>query len=118
MNHKELTLIFCAALLSGCATNMTMTGKAYPAVPPSNVKILFKDRPKCNYEELGFISTPPMWNQNTAIEAARVKAAEVGADYFVVEYVQVNNFNDARVSGMAFKCGTVDREKVDVNIGK
>lgn len=118
MNKKIFTMALCAALLSGCATNMTMTGKAYPSVSPSNVKILFKDRPKCNYEELGFISTPPMWNQNTAIEAARVKAAEAGADYFVVEYVQVNNFNDARVSGMAYKCGPVDREKVDVNTGK
>lgn len=118
MNNKIFAAVLCTAFISGCATNMTMTGKAYPSVSPSNVKILFKDRPKCNYEELGFISTPPMWNQNTAIEAARVKAAEAGADYFVVENVLLNNFNDAKVSGMAYKCGSVDREKVDVNISK
>ena len=67
--------------LSGCATNVTMTEKAHSPVAPSQVKILFKEKPKCNYEELAFISTPQKWNQNIAIEAAREKAAEIGADY-------------------------------------
>lgn len=118
MNKKLFVSIISAALLSGCATNLTMTGKAYPSVQPTHVKILFKDRPKCSYEELGFVSTPPMWNQNTAIQAAREKAAEVGADYFVVETVHLNDFNDAKVSGMAYKCGTVDRDRVEINAGK
>lgn len=103
---------------SGCATNVSMTGKAHPPVTPSQVKILFKEKPKCNYEELGFISTPQKWNQNIAIEAAREKAAEIGADYLVVETVHHNMYNDASVSAMAYKCGAVDREKVDVNPGK
>lgn len=105
-------------LVSGCATNVTMTGKAHPPVSPTQVKILFKEKPKCNYEELGFISTPQKWNQNIAIEAAREKAAEIGADYLVIETVHQNMYNDVSVSAMAYKCGTVDREKVDVTPGK
>lgn len=104
--------------VSGCATNVTLTGKAHAPVTPSQVKILFKEKPKCNYEELGFISTPQKWNQNIAIEAAREKAAEIGADYLVIETVHHNMYNDASVSAMAYKCGAVDREKVDVTPNK
>lgn len=113
--RREIFLVgSCLFYLSGCATSITMTGKAYSPVSPSQVKVLFKDKPKCDYEELGFISTPAKWNQNVAIEAAREKAAGIGADYLVVETVMVNEFNDAKVSAMAYKCGTVDRVGVDV----
>lgn len=115
---RAALLIMSIVSLGGCATNVTMTGKAHSPVAPSQVKILFKEKPKCNYEELGFISTPQKWNQNIAIEAAREKAAEIGADYLVVETVHQNMYNDASVSAMAYKCGTVDREKVDVNPSK
>ncbi len=115
---RNILAFFVIIGLVGCATSVTMTGKAYPPVPPMHVKILFKEKPKCNYEELGYISTPLKWNQNKAIEAAREKAAVIGADYLVVETVQTNIYNDASVSAMAYKCGQVDREKVDINPGK
>lgn len=117
MFRTALLTMFIVSL-GGCATNVTMTGKAHSPVSPSQVKILFKEKPKCNYEELGFISTPQKRNQNVAIEAAREKAAEIGADYLMIETVHQNAFNDASVSAMAYKCGTVDREKVDVNPSK
>ncbi len=115
---RTVLIVVSIVSLVGCATNITMTGKAYSPVTPSQVKILFKDKPNCKYEELGFISTPQKWNQNVAIEAAREKAAEIGADYLVVETVHQNMYNDASVSAMAYKCGSVDREKVDVNPSK
>jgi len=111
---KRLIYIGIGMMLSGCATSMTMTGNAYDAVDPMKVKILFKDKPKCSYEELGFINTPLAWNQNAAVELAREKAATVGADYIVIETVHTNNYNDCSVSAMAYKCGSVDRERVDV----
>ncbi len=113
--NKLLFLIVGAAVLSGCATNATMTGRAYPAVDPLKVKILFKEKPDCEYEELAFIGTPLAWNQNVAIQKARDKAAEIGADYIVIETVNVNMYNDASVSAMAYKCGKVDRDKVKVS---
>ncbi len=91
-----------------------MTGKRYAPVQPLEVKILFKDKPKCNYEELGFISTPLSWDQNIAVEKARKKAAEIGADYLVIEAVHSNAYNDVSVSGVAVKCGIVDRESIEV----
>jgi len=91
-----------------------MTGKAYAPVDPLDVKILFKEKPDCNYEELAFIGSPLMWNQNAAVESAREEAAEIGADYIMIQSVNVNAFNDASVSAVAYKCGRVDREKVDI----
>lgn len=94
---------------------MTMTGKSYPPVSSDSVKILFKDKPKCDYEELGFVSTPLEWNQNVAMNSARKEAAKIGADYIVIQSVNKNGFNDVSVSAVAYKCGKVDRDKVDVN---
>lgn len=112
---KAIFLILVVTLISGCASHTTLTGKAYPSVQPDQVKILFKEKPKCKYEELGFISTPLKWNQNVAITAAREKAAEIGADYVMVETVHVNAFNDASVSAIAYKCGSVSRENIPVS---
>lgn len=111
---KSLVMISVVLVLSGCATRITMTGKAYPPVNPIDVKILFKEKPKCNFEEMGFISTPLANNQNAAVELAREKAAEVGADYITIETIFINHFNDASVSAIAYKCGTVDRHQVNV----
>lgn len=111
---KRIFYVGMAGVFAGCATNVTMTGKSYPPVPVTDVKVLFTDKPKCDYEELGFIGTPAKWNQNAAVQAAREKAAEIGADYLVIQNVSVNMYNDAMVSGMAYKCGKVDREKVEI----
>lgn len=112
----NIQILLCAITVAGCATSVTMTGKRYAPVQAHQVKILFKDRPKCYYEELGFISTPLSWNQNVAIEKARNKAAEIGADYIVIEAVQTNMYNDSSVSAIAYKCDIVDRENVDVRV--
>ncbi len=98
------TLLVSIALLSGCTTTVTMTGKAYPPVEPSHVKLVFSEKPACQTEEIAFISTPLEWSQNVAMNAAREKAARVGADYLVIESVVKNGFNDASVSGLAYKC--------------
>lgn len=106
--------VFFGFFVSGCSTHITMTGKQYPPTDPLSVKILFKEKPACNFEELGFISTPLSWNQNEAVKAARYSAASVGADYLVIETVQTNIYNDSRVSAVAYKCSNVDREAVQV----
>jgi len=116
--YISIFTIFVITILVGCATHVTMTGKGYPPVLTTQVKVLFKDRPKCVYEELAFISTPLSWDQNDAIAKARKKAAEIGADYLVVETVNKNEYNDVSVSAMAYKCGEVDRNNVDVNANK
>ena len=106
---------FVTWLLVGCTT-ATMTGKAFPPVDPSSVKILFSEKPKCMYQELAFITTPLSWNQNTAISHSRDKAAEIGADYLVITRVFINAFNDASVWGVAYKCGEVNRNKIDLRM--
>lgn len=108
-----ITGFFVMLVLMGCTT-ATMTGRAFPPVDSANVKVLFSEKPKCQFQELAFISTSLSWNQNTAISSARDKAAEVGADYLVITRVYINGFNDASVWGVAYKCGEVDRNKVDL----
>ena len=112
---QKLLAIVIAALISGCVTNVTMTGKSYPAVDPLQVKVLFKEKPKCEYEELAFIGTPLSWNQNRAVDKARNNAAEIGADYIMIEAVHINMFNEASVSAVAYKCGQVNRENVEIS---
>ena len=112
--RNHILVIVVTFLLCGCMTNVTMTGKAYPPLTPLQVKVLFYEKPKCKFEELGFISTPTKWNQNVAIDAAREKAAQIGADYLVINTVHQNIYNDASVSAMAYKCAAVDREQVEV----
>ncbi len=109
MKHLNLLPLI---LLAACATKITMTGKQYPAVDPLEVKILFKEKPACEYQELGFIATPLSWDQNAAIDKARNKAASIGADYINVNSVHVNVYNDASVSAIAYKCAKVDRALV------
>lgn len=108
-------ILATAVLLSGCATQMTMTGKAYDPVDPLSVKILFNSKPNCIFEELGFITTPLAWNQNRAVQLAREKAAEVGADYITIQAVHTAQFNDTSISAMAYKCGVVDRDKAELS---
>ena len=109
---KKYIALATITLLAGCVSHVTMTGKAYQKVDPLDVKILFKEKPKCDYEELGFISTPLEWNQNVAVDSAREQAAKIGADYMMIETVNTNAFNDVSVSAVAYKCGSVNREKV------
>lgn len=110
---KPLIFLIFLSVLVGCTTT-TMTGKAFAPVDPSSVKILFSEKPKCSFQELAFITTPLSWNQNAAISSARNKAADIGADYLVITRVSINAFNDASVWGVAYKCGEVDRNKVDL----
>ena len=109
--------LFLIILLYGCATSVTMTGTAKPPTDPKNVKVLFYEKPNCPFEELGFISTPLMWNQTVAIENAREEAAKIGADFISIQKVFKNAYNDAQVSALAYSCSSVDRniESMDVN---
>ena len=105
---KVILIGLLVFLLSSC-TSVTMTGRALPEKEPSSVKIVFHEKPKCDYEELGFISTPMMWNQTLAIEEVRKQAALIGANYISIQTVQKNEWNDAQVSALAYYCGKVDR---------
>jgi hypothetical protein len=107
--RKLLILPLLLLLFSCMSTQVTMTGKPGNARMPSGVKIIFNDKPNCKYEELGFISTPLMWNQTYAIEEARRQAAAIGANYLSIQTVQKNEWNDAQVSAIAYICGNVDR---------
>lgn len=109
-------LAICSMLLTGCAAQVTMTGKQYPPVDPLKVKILFSQLPACHFEELAFITSPLSWNQSAAIQKIRDKSASIGADYVDITSTHVNLYGEVLASGVAYKCGIVDREEVELKV--
>lgn len=103
MNNK-LYLAILVALISGCATKVTITGKAYPPTEPENIKVFAQEKPACALEELGLIVTNLKWNQEIAINDAKSKASELGATYIQITEVERNIYNDAAVTAVAFRC--------------
>jgi hypothetical protein len=99
-------MIVCALalLIAGCATKVMVTGKKYPPISIDEVKIFAQIKPKCDLEEIGLIVTSLKWNQEVAIEDAKAKAAELGANYIQISDVARNAVNDAAVTATAFRC--------------
>ena len=64
---------------------------------------------------MGLITTPTHWSETFAIEDLRKEAAQIGADFISVKQIitQPDGFVIAR--GLAYVCGPVNRENVDVH---
>jgi hypothetical protein len=93
-----------ALILSACATKVTMVGPSYPPTDPSTVKVFATQKPDCNLEELGVIVTNLKWNQEKAVEDAKINAAKIGATHIQIGNITRNMYNDAAVSAVAFRC--------------
>ena len=111
---KNFIILLTIFIFSGCA-QVTLTGQARDPVDEKEVKILFYEKPECQYEELALITTPTHWSETYAIEDLRAEAAKIGSDFVSVQQIitQPNGFVIAR--GLAYICGTVNRENVDVH---
>lgn len=70
--------------LCGC-TEATIYTQSYRPTNPGNVAVLRKARPSCQYEEMGHIKTGESWSFSSALNKAREKAAEHGADGIILE---------------------------------
>ena len=103
----RLALLLPLALLAtACAnTQVTKTGPTYPPTDPASIKVFLTKQTDCtNLEELGAIMTPLKWNQEKAIEDAKVNAGRLGATHIRIINMANNAFNDARVSVIAYRC--------------
>lgn len=96
---RILLLTSIAVLVSACATKVTMTGPSYPPTDPATIKVFATQKPDCNLEELGLVVTNLKWNQEKAVEDAKVNAAKIGATHMQIGNVTRNGFNDAAVAG-------------------
>ncbi len=97
-------LFMCLFLMGGCASTHIMVAKSYAPITPEEVKVVFKEEPDCDYEEIALINTPYSWNSNVALKKARKQAAKIGADYLKVTQVETNDDNDAKIEAVAYKC--------------
>lgn len=98
------SLLLAALFIGGCSFTHVAAIRTYEPVEESDVRILFKEMPSCDYEEIALINTPYMWRSSSAVKDARAKAAKIGADYVKIESVQTNEDNDAKVEAVAYKC--------------
>jgi hypothetical protein len=101
---KKTIVCALALLVAGCATKVTVTGKKYPPISIDEVKVFASIKPNCNLEEIGLVVTNLKWNQEKAVEEAKAKAAELGANYIQISDVKRNIYNDAAVTAVAFRC--------------
>lgn len=91
-------------LLTACATKVTSTGPTYPPTDPSTIKVFAVQKPDCNLEELGVVVTNLKWNQEKAVEDAKLNASKIGATYIQISDIKRNIYNDAAVTVVAFRC--------------
>ena len=100
-------LLLLIVFLSAC-TQVTLLDGSYPPVSKDHVKVIVDNddiswAPHCNAVQIAQIRTKLCWNQSIALNEARDKAAEIGADY-IKAYFSFNQYNDAMVTATAYKC--------------
>jgi hypothetical protein len=102
---RNYILVVMVLVLTGCATKVTRLGNGvYPATEPSSVKVFATQKPTCDLEEIGLIVGNLKWNQERAVEDAKIKAAKIGATHIQVTSVYSNLYNDAAVRATAYRC--------------
>jgi hypothetical protein len=99
---KYLSLIFML-FLTGCATS-TITGKTYPPVPESEVRIWFASGPDCDIEEIGFLSVPYAIGQSMLASALKKEGAAIGAQHVLVSAVNANKNYEYSGGAIAARC--------------
>lgn len=98
------SLLLIALMMGGCSSTHMMVTQSFTPVKPELVKVVFKEMPPCDYEEIAMIHTPYSWSSDSALKKARRQAAKIGADYIKVTHVQTNDDNDAKIEAVAYKC--------------
>lgn len=97
-------ILLLSLLLAGCSSTHIMVAQSFAPVKPEDVKVVFKEMPPCDYEEIAMINTPYSWNSDSALKKARKQAAKIGSDYIKVTKVETNDDNDAKIEAVAYKC--------------
>ena len=90
-------------LLVGCASS-TITGKTYPPIPESDVRLWFSGRPDCSIEEIGFLSVPYSVGQSMMASALKKEAAAIGAQHVIVTAVNSNRNMEYSGGAVAARC--------------
>lgn len=101
-------LLFVAIMLLCSCASVTVLKSGYKPQKPDDVMVILDkagqyDLNCKSYAHIGIISTAWEWNGNIAINAAKKKTAAIGGNVFIGG-MELNSFNDAKVSGNAYIC--------------
>jgi hypothetical protein len=91
--------------LTGCAEPIVMVGEASDAIDPAEVKLYYTQRPKCEFETVGYLEiNSGHYSRASLFSKMQEQAAEVGADgVYVIEARQLN-ISEHIGSARAIRC--------------
>lgn len=106
MNNLQKILVVCVlALTSGCGATLAVTGKSEPPIPKESVHVYLKEKPACEYEEVGLLEVRGgVFGMDRLFDAWKEKAAQVGADGVNVSQIDKNSFGEYRGTAVAIRC--------------
>jgi len=123
---KILVGSFIAAMiLSGCGykSNVMISQNEYDSIDESEVIILMNDKPECAYEVIAAVTIDQYDGQANAIEKAKEEAADLGADYVSINFINtysdddisvvINTYSDDDISvaGIAYRCNNQEAQQ-------
>ena len=111
---KILVGSFIAAMiLSGCGykSNVMISQNEYDSIDESEVIILMNDKPECAYEVIAAVTIDQYDGQANAIEKAKEEAADLGADYVSINFINTYSDDDISVAGIAYRCNNQEAQQ-------
>ena len=87
-------------IILSCATDADRQRQA----AASQIKVILYEYPQCNYRLVGAITTDVERSENAAIQEAKEKASDVGAEYLSIMSMGKYALDRTSVSGKAFVC--------------
>jgi hypothetical protein len=106
MKKGILGSLAALVMMSGCGykSNVMISQNEYDSIDENEVIILMNDKPQCNYEVIAAVTIDQYSGQATAIQEARKEAADLGADYVSINFINTYGDDDIGVAGIAYRC--------------
>ena len=94
-------------IILSCATDADRQRQA----AANKIKVVLYEYPQCNYRLVGAITTDAERSENAAIQEAKEKASDVGAEYLSIMSMGKYAFDRTSVSGKAFVCDRAPQQQ-------
>jgi hypothetical protein len=91
--------------VTGCGAHLALTGKPASPIAKESVRIYLKEKPTCQYEEVGLLEVRGgAFSMDSLFTAWKEKAAQVGADGVKVSQIDKNGLGEYRGTAVAIRC--------------
>jgi hypothetical protein len=97
---KYIMLVFGLSANLGCATDADRKRE----IEAHKVQLIMYEYPPCRYRLVGEINTEVERTQNAALQDAKERSVDLGAEYLSIMSMSKYAFDKTSVSGKAFVC--------------